>query len=120
MGMKKQAKTEQPKLWMNSFGLFLSMKPTIVKGTWLSSIGAIGARSKDYTHFEFNIYGKVRILSSTKIDDSPFREIASERVSGTDLYETVLMDIEFSRYDLESDSSPDLQMLGEITPNYSE
>ena len=67
-----------------------------------------------------NIYGKVRILSSTKIDDSPFREIASERVSGTDLYETVLMDIEFSRYDLESDSSPDLQMLGEITPNYSE
>jgi hypothetical protein len=120
MGVKKQKKESPPKLWMNSFGLFLLVKPPAVGETWRSSIGTVGGVSKEYTHFECNIHGKVRVLSNHAFTDTKFKEIASTRVSGTNLYETVLMDIEFSKFDLESNPSADVLELEDIVPDYSE
>lgn len=104
---------------MNSFGLFLAVRPDAVETTWLSGAWSAGGDSRMYKNFEYNIYGKVRIATHPAYSGSEFFENASKRVSSSDLYETVLMDIEASRFDLELNPSSNIDELSELLPDYS-
>ncbi|MGV9169389.1 MAG: hypothetical protein ACOC38_05535, partial [Promethearchaeia archaeon] len=119
MAVSKNDSKSAPKLRMNSFGVFLTLKPDALKETWTSGLASCSTDSRIYSRFEYNIHGKVRIVRSAAISDSDFWKDASTRVSNSELYETILMDIGAYKFNLESNSLSNIDELCEIVPDYS-